>query len=33
MTQKEIQQIIHVIEEIERIYGYTNKRKYNIYKN
>ena len=32
MTQ-EVQQIIHVMEEIERIYGYTNKRKYNIYKN
>jgi hypothetical protein len=32
MTQ-EVQQIIHVMEEIEIIYGYTNKRKYNIYKN
>jgi hypothetical protein len=25
MTQ-EVQQIIHVMEEIERMYGYTNKR-------
>jgi hypothetical protein len=29
MTQ-EIQQIIHIMEPTERIYSYTNKRKYNI---